>query len=399
MASSRRERYEAREVVRSVTTLPRVGRCGRSVVREAGVQLRVSADGTAGLAGVGVCGSVHACPVCASKILSGRTREVGDAVAAWLRGGEDRSVAMVTLTVRHGRRSRLREMLDGMQGAWVRVFKSSVFGKERRSLGWRFQIRALEARYGRNGWHPHFHVLVFLDRDLSAESARDSLEALSGALFSTWRAAVEAEGLGRVSAKGFDFRVLAGDRECIARDAGLYVTKGHYGSELSEDARRIAWEITRGDRKGSRLAGSVAPFELLTAMVSHLRDSGGDAGSITRLRRVWVEWERATKGRRQLTWSRGLRDAVGLGTARADEELAAEELGTAEDAVLEMTARDYRRLARMGTAGVVGLLEVAESGWREDGKAGAWREAGLWLRARGVTPRPPVLRRPGRGPG
>jgi hypothetical protein len=49
---------------------------------------------------------------------------------------------------------------------------------------------------------------------------------------------------------------------------------------------------------------------------------------------VWLEFEEASYGRQQLTWSKGLREIAGLAAQEAtDEELAAEEVGADEDLV------------------------------------------------------------------
>lgn len=44
----------------------------------------------------------------------------------------------------------------------------------------------------------------------------------------------------------------------------------------------------------------------------------------------WWEWERASHGRRQIAWSKGLREWANLGKEQTDEEIAEEQL-EAED--------------------------------------------------------------------
>ena len=48
---------------------------------------------------------------------------------------------------------------------------------------------------------------------------------------------------------------------------------------------------------------------------------------------MWHEYEKGSKGKRQATWSRGLRDLLGVGQEHTDEEIAAEELGS-DDLIL-----------------------------------------------------------------
>lgn len=371
--------------------MDRITTCGRKVVREAGVQVRCSDAGMAGLAGIASCGSVHACPVCSGKILVARTAEVEEAVARWLTMDEGHAVGLFTVTVRHGRRSRLGTLLDGMASAWSRMAESREFKALRARIGWRFQIKAFECRYGLEGWHPHYHVLVFLDRRLSADEVADA----AGKLSAMWCSAVESSGLRRPARKGQDFRQFDGSAEVVAHDAGAYVTKAHYPRDVQATAARTALEVTRGDRKSSRTGVSVAPFDLLAAMVQHLRDSGGDRDSIEHLERPWVEWERATKGRRAHYWSRGLRKALGMSPGETDEAIAAEEVGTHEDALCEVTARDYRKMVLRSPVGAAALLDAVEAGHRLGGRVGAREACEAYLREHRVPFRPPML--PARG--
>jgi hypothetical protein len=61
--------------------------------------------------------------------------------------------------------------------------------------------------------------------------------------------------------------------------------------------------------------GSVMPFQLLD-------DAADEDGDTWRERsRLWVEYVVATKGRRAITWSRGLLDLVGIEDTRTDQEI------------------------------------------------------------------------------
>jgi hypothetical protein len=53
----------------------------------------------------------------------------------------------------------------------------------------------------------------------------------------------------------------------------------------------------------------------------------GDADALD----LWHAWETGSKGKRALTWSRGLRARVGLDVEASDEDLAAAEVGTKAD--------------------------------------------------------------------
>jgi hypothetical protein len=73
---------------------------------------------------------------------------------------------------------------------------------------------------------------------------------------------------------------------------------------------------------------------------------------------VWREYERATKERQAITWSKGLRQLLAV-TERTDEQIAAEEIGGDDLAVIP--SDDWRQIVRIpGLPSLV--LDRAERG-------------------------------------
>jgi hypothetical protein len=108
--------------------------------------------------------------------------------------------------------------------------------------------------------------------------------------------------------------------------------------------------VARGDLKAGRL-GSVTPFELLDYF-----ERTGDAEAAD----LWAEWERATHGRRALTWSHGLRRRLLASVPeRTDEELAEENAGGEIVAVIPDEAW-HVMCAHRGL--LVAVLRAAEDG-------------------------------------
>lgn len=64
---------------------------------------------------------------------------------------------------------------------------------------------------------------------------------------------------------------------------------------------------------------------------------------------VWEEWERASRGRRQLTWSRSMRTLADLADERTDEENAAEEVGSAADGLVLLPWDTWRAVRPAAT--------------------------------------------------
>jgi hypothetical protein len=353
-----------------VTSLPRVRKCGRVPRTAAGVGIRLTAEGNAGFAGLCSCGSVWSCPVHAAKIGAERAREEIAPVIRYTldRGG---SVIHAAFTVQHTAGIPLVKTFSAVQDAW------SFMGSHRRwrgmdadygVIGW---TRGAEATWGRaHGWHPHLHVLIYLDSKI------DEMEALrlGAELYDVYRRGLERSGYTCSPVRGVRVR-LATNRRDAEGMLSTYVSK-------------LAQEITRQDRKTGR-AGRFTPFELLSEALDQ-----GDADAMDR----WHEWEQATYGRKQLTWSGRRKDRpdvrtlAGLREERTDEEIASDDL--AGDQVLTVPNDAWPDAFPVRTA----LLDAAEEAFhaaRDAGAdaAGAWSAgaaaARAWLDSRGIDHHPP----------
>ncbi|WP_457204113.1 hypothetical protein [Nocardioides sp. HB32] len=344
--------------------------------------MHVSPDGHAGLSGVQTCGSVWACSVCSEKINAGRQHELQNAIESWQAAGG--GVLFGTVTMRHTRGMRLADMLDAIAPAWNRTTSGSSgwngtkakkdgtqtdIGDKRR-FGIHGVIRLLEVKHGENGWHPHIHFLVFLDRPVSPSQwhpnglmhPRELLD-LQGRLYARWEAALAREGYSVLEHVGIDLRPVSS-----AAAVADYFAKGTYAASPG----RAAYELT-GSQSKRQGKGGRTPFEVLRDLVAGVDTATGEvvgdlSQSIDQDRAVWREWEDASKGRRQMTWSHGLRQLLAdLGAVdeveKTDEQLAEE---TPEDSVC--VARIDAESWKAGRFWMVlpGLLEAAEAGRVKD---------------------------------
>lgn len=340
----RRILYGARSWLWQRSSLPRVRRCGCTPTSDA-VAVGVGQDGRSSLIGVQSCGSIWACPVCAAKIEARRTDELREAIEAHVRRGDDREggdVLFLTLTMRHEAGQSLAELWDGLSSAWQAAMGGyRAARKARDDAGVRGWIRRVEATHGRNGWHLHVHALVFVGRELSAET----LAHFEDKVFDAWRARLRKVGLAPPLRRyGIKLaRVATGGVDERAGVVGAYMAKGYFESAAAE----VGASSGKRGRFGSRV-----PFEVLADAV--------DGGSKRDLA-LWREWERASCDRRSLTWSRGLRAEL-LPDAEdvSDEAIAAEwEEHVAPRVKLDGPA--FRAVVRAGL--LVTLLDAAE---RED---------------------------------
>lgn len=267
---------------------------------------------TAALRNLVTCGQVWTCPVCASKIAGVRRDEVRQGLSRHLAGG---LVAVsVTLTVRHGVGHSAKRLLVAMSGSLNRMRANRRIKRLREQYSYRGQIRALEVTYGAaNGWHPHFHEVWFLDTKLWSP---DDEKIMHREIAAAWIAAVETTGLPAPSA---EVGVMV-KRIDTPRD---YEGKGNASIDGIEtwDA---ADEMTRAIAKTAK-RGRMSPFDLLVA---------GEFG-------LFEEYARAFHGKRQLTWSPGLKAHFAIGE-RTDEEVSADD----ESEGVPVMAIDHREWMR-----------------------------------------------------
>lgn len=306
--SQRRERGKLRDALNAVSRQPRFRQCGWPNRRE--LAEIAGSNGRAYWRGVQRCGSIHACAVCAATIRNYRAVEVGNGAATWIDAGNE--VYMVTLTAPHDLGMKLDSLLDLISRSFSTVIGGGLWcgtperyvparmGKRgkmlparvyparpgiRDQLGIAGTVRSLEVTHGEHGWHPHLHVLVFVRGQLSASG----LQKFDAHFRRQWHKAIAA----RHPRPPDPVHGVKIERCYSGEGAADYVCK-------TQEGHGVGIEMARGDIKRAR-GGHRTPFEILASAVTY--DSEADV-------RLWHEFERATKGRKCITWSNGLRDAI-----------------------------------------------------------------------------------------
>ena len=290
-------------------------------------------------AGFECCGSVWGCPLCAPKITERRRVEVQAAIEEAKAKGWN--VYLGTYTVRHGMGDDPKVIRKLMSKAWMKGSSTRAGSKMRKMIGLKGTIRVLETTYGENGWHPHYHVLLITDSNLSPED----VQAL---WYPVWLDGCRKVGLPEPS-MAHGVQVDDGSR------AAKYVTKWGMDSEL-----------TKGHlKKGKR---SVNPWDLLRvhtfgldhqAIALELREVMQGLGiDKEKAGALWLVFFRSFKGARQLYWSNGLRKLLGLQKEATDQELAEKEMDTV--AAVLATLTDAQRFDLIRTKSLPKLLNLAE---------------------------------------
>lgn len=275
--------------------------------------------------GLVTCGSPWACPLCASIIQERRRAEIAQAIE-WAEA-QGLVVLMVTFTFPHTHFNSLNSLILNQRDAFTRLRKGKAYAKLKPSG----LIRSLEVTHGQNGWHPHTHELWFCDsNNLPGQWDITRL----------WRSACIRAGLldendrakvGAFNSRSVDIKVNATCSDYLAKQ---------------DDVRSwgLADEVARAKSKAGKRSG-VHPHHFL------IRRNPGDKA-------LYVEYVKAMKGARQLFWSPGLKDRVGLDDID-DATLAVEPEDSA--IVLSMLSLDDWKLIR-GNAAHAEALDAAENG-------------------------------------
>lgn len=281
------------------------------------------------------CGSVWICPVCAARITEQRADELRRALLKWREN--DGFIALVTFTLRHNKGDRLPALLEAIREAHRRFKSGAPFQRLRERYNWHGSVSALEVTHGENGWHPHLHELVFFE-----PLSRDTWHQFPGAVKSRWINVLAASNHDASWEHGIDVRDA---------DEQIYDYIAKYGHEPLDTRWTVERELAKAPVKKSRQKDGRTPFQMLA-------DCGvGDWSGAP----LFQEYARTFKGRKQLVWSRGLREELGLEQEQSDDDLAA---ALPEEYVLLTTLNSlqWRVIMQSDWSVQAGLLDVAQSG-------------------------------------
>ncbi len=253
------------------------------------------------------CGSVWTCAICAAQITEGRRQEAKIGFQNWRdQGGH---IFMATFTNRHHIGDDLEGLLGGQKKALKRFWEKTKLVKILKGLGYKGRLVATEVTHGVNGWHPHYHMIMFFDQIQDPKE----LQTLLGL---EWQDACKKSGM-KIPSLDNGVQVQDGSR------ADEYVSK--WGLEDAKEKAHLIpkekatsgtkWgleeEITKGHVKKGR-ENSLTPFDLLR--------QSEDNPEYAKLFRQYAD---AFKGKRQLVWSKGLKEMLSI-VEISDEELAVE---------------------------------------------------------------------------
>lgn len=255
------------------------------------------------------CGSVWTCPICSRKINEHKASDMREAFTSALT--QDHNIELLTFTFPHSINQSLKDNLKKLSSARQDFWRSGIVKRFRLS-GYIGRIDSFEITYGKNGWHPHIHAVVFSKGSATAKSN-------NYLLLRQWVSCLFKHGL----ANALDMKGI--ERSLDIRDgskAGEYICKfGSDGeSKLTKDgSKSVHWDIadetTKAHIKSGR-NGSVTPFDML-----RISSSTTDNNEQLTYRKLFREYAVCMKGKSQIRWSKGLRDFYNVGEQLTDQEI------------------------------------------------------------------------------
>ncbi|MDO8341538.1 MAG: hypothetical protein Q7T59_06210 [Candidatus Woesebacteria bacterium] len=279
------------------------------------------------------------CPSCGPKIAAGTRTDIERAIAAWM-VNPSRRLWFGTFTIRHTKGQPFRELADAVSAAWAAATGGRGWVRDRMEHGIEHTLRIFEQKWSQsNGWHIHVHVLFFIDERFSASQNHAYLLAT---MFKRWAAKAVALGMGVPLIRAQDLHEVDG-AGALERVAGYFAKETTDASDMHPGS--IAAEMS--NPAGKQGLTSLTPGQILAWAMEgehYISQLWGGAGKNARGRGIsgqeyakylYSEFERGMKGRRSIAWSRGMREALGLGAEPTDAELA--ERQEAQDAATRET--------------------------------------------------------------
>jgi hypothetical protein len=289
-------------------------------------------------------------PVCSSKIAEKRRRELERLLEFCNQAGL--TVLHLAYTTRHHKGQSCEEVLERISKARKLMMNRKSFKRVARLLGIVGSVRASEVTWGENGWHPHFHELLILK----------TTEEVPG--YFTWLDPSWVPGK-----MGITYKLAQADPMLIENELFPLWRQACVDSKAGEPDRAHGVRIKRTDKGG---AGYVAKWGAALEMTKgHIKKGQGEnytpwdflrnfepGPKGETWARLFREYFRAFKGKRQLVWSEGLKDLVGI-KDETDKE-AARAVDSLDPVIATIEFSDWRVILAADKRGE--LLEVA---WKE----------------------------------
>jgi plasmid rolling circle replication initiator protein Rep len=324
----KKQRYKTQSIVQKILSdcagKWRVVGCGKKRI-SADIPVGVTFNPvhkTANFVNLQQCGSVWLCPVCSEKIARKKQEQIKNLLVVMQKHGI--KAHMLTLTAPHHATDDLKDLLSKLGKAKKHLFgdrKSIKFWDEHMpSIG---HITSTEVKYSdQNGWHPHFHIIIFTKQSYSQDAVKGIYEngafqvfGLQQEICKLWQECCKKVGLKVPSLKhGVDLKRGYNDQE--QNDAKALIDYALKGS--------LASELTMSHCKTGRFnTDSLTAFEIATLA----ENEKGIEDASSKYSQLFYQYAVAFKGKRQSFWSKALKEFLrknGIEEKTEEEHLNAE---------------------------------------------------------------------------
>jgi hypothetical protein len=293
------------------------------------------------------CANAKTCPVCASKISERKANEMR--MAFNMAKAEGLHISLHTFTSPHTAKDKIETLIDMQSDALSRFWRGAAAKRYKEKYGIIGHIRSFEVKYGVNGWHPHFHIIVFSEKPFPNSKKEPDNESVLW-IRDRWVNCSARAGLSKPNQYGVDVR--------NGKFASEYITK--YGSDeeilKTCNGKEITWdmadEMTKGHLKNK--GKSKTPFEILSAY-----EEETDEKERLKFKFLFLSYAKAMVNKALLKWSRGLRSYFELGAQQSDEEIVATETDSA-DLLCHLTIQEWDFILKNNLRSLV--LDLANNG-------------------------------------
>ena len=331
--------------------------CSCSIFRTgSGTQIvKSKTNNKAFFSGLMNCANSRTCPVCSAKISERKSNEMR--MAFNIARAEKLNISLLTFTAPHNSGDPLDDLKSCISKSLELFWTGATAKRFKVKYGIIGHIRSFEIRHGSNGWHPHFHIIIFSKNELP-HTLRDSKNRLEKeqsfewlSILDRWKSCCVRSGLSCPNMFGMDIQNGA--------HAGEYISKFGSDDEIlqTKSGKKITWdmadEMTKGNVKTGR-KGSSSPWDLLALSVD------GETKEIQQEnKRLFLFYARAMQGVNLIRWSRGLRNYFDLGAQMSDEEIIRIEEDKA-DLLCHLTSGEWEYIIKNNLRSLV--LQLAENG-------------------------------------
>jgi hypothetical protein len=298
------------------------------------------------------CGRVWVCPVCAAKISETRRVELNELlldareIAIGYTSDEPEYyprwyLTMLTFTIAHKAHESAADVLARLNLTWTRYSEGKWTTNFRRRFYIVGTLRALEMTHGANGWHPHYHLLMFHDSVLRKKPTpplyAPSLTEMIAAVQVRWSDIAAKVG-------GYADKFI-----------GVELTLGKvHEYPIKADAERELkrWGMTSEITKQPSKRGRNDNRSLTDLLIDAAK--GDDLAAA-----LWIEATNALARQKQLEPSKGLWLMLGR-KLRSDEDAAEDQTEPSDRVLASLTWESWKRILEADARAT--LLDIASTG-------------------------------------